>query len=194
MTHDTKGYLTMFRIVFASAFVVLLSGCAGVSSLTVDQVRALSNIDVCYLNSTSPVGFIPLELQRRKLDCTIYEERILNSLVKAEEASLLSTANVPPEMLNQDDCKGIRLGQTSSSYRREGPSILGGRSELTTTGYYQDVHNEHQRATFVLFAVSRSDMGNTTKFIKIPAQDKMLIRFGNQSSSPRITLTGCRSF
>lgn len=186
------------RLLLVLVWSMLLAGCASVESLTAEQVRAMSNAELCYVNSRHPVGFIPLEISHRthdpkvRLNCENYYGEILDRLAQTEEKLLFGSVRIPTEMLNAQDCKGIRLGDVSGFVKGEGVT-LGIAWESKTFGHYQDVHNDRDAVTYVLFNRVDGEGRLSTRFIKLAAKDKKLVRFGSKKYGETITIAGCYS-
>jgi hypothetical protein len=188
-----------YQVVFFS-LIGLLSGCGSVSTLSREEVRAMSDASICYANFVAPVGFIPLELNRREkdpekqLDCRDHDESILKALVEEEERSIISKPVIPAELLNRNDCKGVRLGDTRNEKTVKGTLFSPNSGTTTTSGFYQYVHNERRQTTYILLNTFSNDFGNSRRLIVVPPGSSELVRFGPTNSYWRVSIQMCRAF
>lgn len=186
-------FVSFLTAVF-SGVLVILSGCASVSSLSVDEVRQMNNASLCYLNAIAPVGFIPLEFDRRTRDrhsplvCSNHEEEILAALHKSDSAA------VPPGLMNQQDCSGISLGANMSSQTTTGQGILG-TWKHTTTGSFRKVRNGRREVIYVLFSVEDKEGRSWERLLKLPPNHEEVVRFNQfMGGQVEVSILGCRAF
>lgn len=178
----------------ALAWPAMFGGCASVSNLSADDVRRMDNASICYLNATKPVGFIPLEFDRRTrdrnrpLDCRNHEEEILAALHRSDSVS------VPPGVMNQRDCSGITLGEKLTSQTTRGQDGLG-PWKLTTYGSYRRIKNSRSDVAYVLFSVEDKEGRGWERILKFAPNQEELVRFNQLLGGPvEVSIIGCKAF
>jgi hypothetical protein len=184
---------TGFRACLSGCFATVLLGCATTSKMSVEEVAKLDDASLCYLNATEPVGFIPLEVDRRSrdavrpLDCRDQDQAVLELIVKRPSLP------VPVGILNREDCTGVHLGHNVPSLTTEGQNALG-TWRSTTSGSFRNVRNSRGKVTYVSFSVTGSDGVPSRRLMKLAPGMNDMVRFEWLGTSADVTIAGCRSF
>jgi hypothetical protein len=173
-----------------------VAGCAGVSSMSSDEVAKLTNLELCKTNERSPVGFIPLEIERRKLDCRTVHRAMLDEAIRGDAGVLYIPPAIPAGALNEADCANVRLGRVRTPYVTET------RTESTVRGtsdsrFHQHVLNTSDSTVYVLFDLTFKDRGTSsgTKLISVPPRSDTVVRFGTFTTHVvRVSIAQCRIF
>lgn len=179
--------------VFMTALVL---GCAGVSDLSAEAVGKLSAVELCRLNERTPVGFIPLEVQRRKLDCRTQHRAMLDHVVKSDSGVLYNPPEIPVGALSQSACNGVRLGRVLVPYVTETrtANTVSGTSD---SRFHQHVVNDTDATVYALFDLTFKDRSGPTgkKLVVLAPKSDTVVRFGTFTAEVvKVAVSACRVF
>lgn len=187
--------------------LLLAFGCSSVSEMTALEVENLPDAGLCYLQYVRPVGFIPLEVQRRgkerRLRCSDHDRTILDWIVNEAGRPTYVSNEVPEGMLNRRDCSAIRLGQIVNPKitKSEGTTTLGTlvlkNSTVTTDRrHHQYVKNDSGSPVYVLMNISyKGGPRPSSKLVRVGSWGDDLVLFGSFGPDVRdVTIDSCRVF
>jgi hypothetical protein len=174
----------------------MVAACAGVSGMTADEVAKLSNPQLCLMNERTPLGFIPLELERRKLDCAKEHRGILDLIAKEDTGLFLAKPDVPAGILKSEECRSVRLGRVRTPYVTET------RTENTVRGtsdsrFHQHVVNTSGDTVYVLFSLSvtKPEERTAEKLVIVQPRSDTVVRFGTFTATvSKVTIDRCKAF
>lgn len=196
-TWDHQMTFGILRYVFFLSMIGVLVGCATrVSEMTVAQVAGMSDVKLCQINIRQPVGFVPLEIDRRRIDCDDFAQEILDQLAGQSGYATVSPLDMPMGAFNDDDCKGVQLGKVVMPLITETKTEFG-RRVVHDDRHYQYVKSISKKVTYVLIEVDHETGYVPTVLYKAPPNSNQLVRFGGVLAigvKANVSLIGCRVF